>query len=73
MKEATKECYHRIASCIKAIEKDLKETNNSPEISTNRNLQTHKAYLVSQLKYLKKKEAKNQKNLISVKLANYSK
>ena len=71
MKEAAKECYHRIASCIKAIEKDLKETNNDPEISMNRNSQMYKAYLASQLKHLKKKEAKNCKNLLSAKLANY--
>ena len=71
-KEAAKECYHRIASRIKAIEKDLKETNNNPEISTNRNSQMHGAYLASQLKHLKKKEAKNYKNLLSAKLANHS-
>jgi len=70
-KEAAKECYYKITSCIKAIKKDLKETINNPEISTNRNMQTHESYLTSQLKHLKKKEAKNRKNILNAKLANH--
>jgi len=38
-KEIAKECYHKVMSRIKAIERDLKETNNDPEISTNRDKQ----------------------------------
>jgi len=71
-KEITKECYHKITSRIRAIEKDLKDTNNDPEISTNREKQRHKAYLASQLKQLKKKEAKDRKDLLNAKLANHS-
>ena len=70
-KEITKECVYKINSHIKAIEKDLKETNNVPDISTNRERQTHKAYLTNQLKQLKKKEAKNQTDLLKAKLANH--
>ena len=70
-KEAAKECFHKISSRIKAIEKDLKETNNTPDISTNGDVQTHGAYLVSHLKHLKKKEAKNRKDLLNAKLANH--
>jgi len=71
-KEVAKECYHKITSCIKAIEKDLRETNNNQNISTNRDIQTHEAYLASHLKHLKKKEARNRKDLLSAKLANHS-
>ena len=73
MKEITKECIYKINSCIKAIEKDLKETNNALDISMNRERQTHEAYLTNQLKQLKKKEAKNQTDLLKVKLANHGK
>jgi hypothetical protein len=73
VKEAAKECYHKITSCIKAIERDLKETNNYPDISTNGERQTHGAYLASHLKHLKKKEAKNQRNILNTKLANHGK
>jgi len=38
-KEIAKECYHKVTSQIKAIERDLKETNNNPEISMNRDKQ----------------------------------
>jgi len=72
-KEVAKECYHKITSHIKAIKKDLRETNNNQNISTNRDIQTHEAYLASHLKHLKKKEARNQKDLLSAKLANHSK
>jgi hypothetical protein len=58
-KEAAKECYHKIASRIKVLERDLKETNNSPDISTSREKQMHGAHLASHLKHLKKKEARN--------------
>jgi len=73
MKEVAKETHHKITSHIKAIERDLKETNNNPEISTNGNIQTHEAYLASHLKHLKKKEAKNQKDLLNARLANHGK
>ena len=66
----TKENYHKITSCIKAIEEDLKRTNNNPEIRTNGNLQAHEAYLANHLKHLKKKEARNRKDHLSAKLAN---
>jgi len=72
-KDIAKENYHKITSRIKAIEKDLRRMNNNPEISTNGNLQTHEAYLTNHLKYLKKKEAQNQKDHLSAKLANHSK
>ena len=71
-KDTAKECYYKIASCIKAIKRDLRETNNNQEISTNRNTQVHEAYLASHLKHLKKKEARNQKDLLSAKLTNHS-
>jgi len=70
-KEVAKECYHKITSCIMALEKDLRETNNKPDISTNRETQTHKAILTSQLKHLKKKDAKNRSDLMKAKLANH--
>jgi len=70
-KDAAKENYHKISSRIKAIERDLKETNNNPEIRTNGNIQTHKAYLANHLKHLKKKEEKNRKDLLNTKLANH--
>jgi hypothetical protein len=72
-KEVAKECHYKITSCIKAIEKDLRETNNNQDISMNRDTQTHEAYLASHLKHLKKKEARNQKDLLNAKLANHSK
>jgi len=72
-KEVAKECYHKITSHIKAIEKDLRETNNNQNISTNRDIQTHEAFLASHLKHLKKKEVRNQKDLLSAKLANHGK
>jgi len=71
-KEAAKECYHKITSHITVLEKDLRETNNKPDISTNKETQAHKAILSSQLKHLKKKDAKNRKDLMKAKLANYS-
>jgi len=46
-KETAKECYHKITSCIKALEKDIKETNNNPKMNTNNNLQAHEAYLAN--------------------------
>ena len=67
-----KECYHKITSRIAVLEKDLRETNNKPDISTNRETQTHEAILTSQLKHLKKKEAKNRSDLMKAKLANHS-
>jgi hypothetical protein len=70
-KEAVKACYHKITSRIKAIERDLKEANNSPDISMNREKQTHRAYLTSHLKHLKKKEARNWKDLLNAKMANH--
>ena len=70
-KDIAKECYHKITSQIKAIEKDLKETNNNPEISMNRDKQRHEAYLASQLKQLKKKEARDRKDLLNTRLANH--
>jgi hypothetical protein len=72
-KDAAKECYYKIVSCIKVIKKDLREMNNNQEISMNRNTQVHEAYLASHLKHLKKKEARNQKDLLSAKLANHGK
>ena len=72
-KEAAKGCYHKITSHITALEKDLRETNNKPDISTNRKTQTHKAILTSQLKHLKKKDVKNRSDLMKVKLANHGK
>ena len=72
-REMAKECYYKINSRIKAIERDLKETNNKPDISTNKEQQIQKAYLANQLKQLKKKEAKNRKNLLNAKLANHGK
>jgi len=71
-KETTKECYHKITSRIKAIEKDIKETNNNPKINTNNNLRAHEAFLTSQLKQLKKKEATTHKATLNAKLANHS-
>jgi len=71
VKNIAKECYHKITSQIKAIERDLKDTNNDPEIRTNKEKQRHKAYLTSQLKQLKKKEAKDKKDLLNAKLANH--
>ena len=59
-------------SCIKTLEEDLRRTNNNPEISMNGNLQAHEAYLANHLKHLKKKEAQNQKDCLSTKLANHS-
>jgi len=70
-KETAKECYHKITSHIKALEKDIKETNNNPKMNTNNNLQAHEAYLANQLKQLKKKKAKNQRNCLNTKLANH--
>ena len=70
-RETAKECFHKVTSRIKAIERDLRDTNNSQDISTNREAQTHAAYLTSQLRHLKKKEARNQRDLLSAKLANH--
>jgi len=70
-KEAAKECYHKITSCITVLEKDLRETNNKPDVSMNKETQAHKAILSSQLKHLKKKDMKNKKDLMKVKLANH--
>jgi len=56
---------------IKALEKDLRETNNRPVTNTTRETQNHKAYLANQLKHLKKKEAKNRKDILNTKLANH--
>ena len=70
-RETTKECFYKITSRIKAIERDLRDTNNSQDISTNREAQTHAAYLTSQLRHLRKKEARNQRDLLSTKLANH--
>jgi 1,4-alpha-glucan branching enzyme len=70
-KEIVKECYYKIMSHIIVIERDLRETNNSHDINTNRNVQTYAVYLASQLKHLKKKEARNQKDLLSAKLADH--
>ena len=67
-----KEYYHKITSCITALEKDLRETNNKPDISTNKETQACKAILSSQLKHLKKKDMKNRKDLMKAKLANHS-
>jgi len=55
------------------LEKDLRETNNKPDISTNRETQIHEAILTSQLKHLKKKDTKNRSDLMKAKLANHSK
>ena len=72
-KDITKENYYKITSCIKALEEDLRRTNNNPEISMNGNLQAHEAYLANHLKHLKKKEAWNWKDCLSAKLANHGK
>ena len=71
-KDTAKECYYKITSRIKAIEKDLRETNNRPDISTNKEAQAHEAYLANQLKQLKKKDAKNRRDVLNAKLANHS-
>jgi len=68
-----KECYHKINSQIKTLEKDIRNTNNNPRMTTDNNLQTHKAYLTSQLKQLWKKNAKYKTNLMKAKLANHGK
>ena len=70
-REIAKECFYRITSRIKAIERDLRDTNNSQDISTNREAQMHTAYLTGQLRHLRKKEARNQRDLLSAKLANH--
>ena len=70
-KEVAKEHLYKITSHIKAIERDLRETNNNQDTTTNGEMQTHAAYLASQLKHLKKKEAKNQRDLLKAKLANH--
>jgi hypothetical protein len=71
MKEVAKEYLYKITSCIKAIERDLREMNNNQDITTSREMQMHAAYLASQLKHLKKKEAKNQRDLLKARLANH--
>ena len=70
-KEVAKECYYKITSRIKTIEKDLRDTNNNQDISTNKEVRSHEAYLANHLKHLKKKEARNRKDLLSAKLANH--
>lgn len=71
-KETAKECYHKITSHITALEKDLRETNNRPDISMNKEAQAHKAILTSQLRHLKRKDIKNRNDLMKAKLANHS-
>jgi len=71
-KATAKECFYKITLRIKALEKDLREMNNRPVTNTTRETQNHKAYLANQLKHLKKKEAKNWKDILNTKLANHS-
>ena len=70
-KGIAKECVYKINSRIKAIEKDLKQTNNALDISMSNERQAHEAYLTNQLKQLKKKEVRNQTDLLKAKLANH--
>ena len=72
-KDMAKECHHKITSRIQAIEKDIRMTNNDQSSRTNNKICAHKAYLLSQLKQLKKKKGKQNSELISAKLVNHGK
>jgi hypothetical protein len=70
-KQTAKEYYHKITSCIKSLENNIKETNNNPAARTSNDLRTHRAFLTSQLKQLKKKKGNYQANLTKAKIANH--
>lgn len=58
IKEVEKELHHKLTSKMNALEKDIKETNNAPDGETNEERRSQAAFLTSQLKQLKKKNAK---------------
>jgi len=71
IKETEKKCHHKLTSRIKAIEKDIRDINNAPDDETNEERCTQEAFLTSQLKQLKKKNAKRRSETLRAKLAEH--
>ena len=69
--EVAKETHHKITSRIRALEKDIKATNQNPDIICDNDLRTHEAFLNSQLKRLKKKRSKNQSDTMKARLSTH--
>jgi hypothetical protein len=71
IKETEKDLHHKMTSKIKALENDIKNTNNNPDGITNKERRTHVALLTSQLKQLQKKKARCQTEMMRTKIAHH--
>ena len=70
-KARIKATHYKINTHIHLLEKDIKTLENDENVDTNDKIRSEGAFLTTELEYLEKRSAQNQRQNLSVELANH--